>query len=185
MLEKKKSNGIFNLKIILSTTLTWNWSLIRIGIIQVTIQMQKIGIPIQSRNTYTDKVWIIIRFIFLLDRMRLRNHRDTIRLSLCLMTLQVVFYPLPVPSANAMPTGDMKTNPLTHDAKPEGRTRRETSKPKLPEAETLRLRPDLTVGQSSSSNLLYREIQIKWIWIRLDTTGLTNWIDKLSGLAAA
>ena len=25
----------------------------------------------------------------------------------------------------------------------------------------LRLRPDLTVGQSSSSNLLYREIQIK------------------------
>ena len=50
---------------------------------------------------------------------------------------------------------------------------------------TLRLRPDLTVGQSSSSNLLYREIQIKLIWIRLDTTGLTNWIDKLSGLAAA
>ena len=49
----------------------------------------------------------------------------------------------------------------------------------------LRLRPDLTVGQSSSSNLLYREIQIKLIWIRLDTTGLTNWIDKLSGLAAA
>ena len=49
----------------------------------------------------------------------------------------------------------------------------------------LRLRPDLTVGQSSSSNLLYREIQIKLFWIRLDTTGLTNWIDKLSGLAAA
>ena len=49
----------------------------------------------------------------------------------------------------------------------------------------IRLRPDLTVGQSSSSNLLYREIQIKLIWIRLDTTGLMNWIDKLSGLAAA